>query len=130
MEIILKRRIKSRADIAALSPEEREQFRKAMWGLIREKTIEDAVRWCDKELVSWLQLELRDNGTTIMDVWSIANMDDAIFFWHDTENESGIVMSQTFVSDEHENREGLILQIQAAMDAFEGPEWREWERDK
>ena len=64
-----------------------------------------------------------------MDVWMLSNLDDGAVFEADSADYLGIGVSQTSVNDEHESRDALVSEIQAALDAYDSPvPYEDWKR--
>lgn len=123
-------RLLSRADVASLTPAQRAQLVAAGPVVLgRAKTLDDILAWSDKEQLGWTLIALERDGGRVMDVWMLSNLDDGAVFEADSADYLGIGVSQTSVNDEHESRDALVSEIQAALDAYDSPvPYEDWKR--
>lgn len=130
MKAILVKEVNCRADVDALSPLERQQLVSAGGATVRATTLEAVLAWSHKELLGWRCLRFESApGVIAYDAWLLANGDDGVFFEPGALAHCGLAVSQTFVHDLREHRAELVNQLQAALDAFEAPPFKEWRRD-
>lgn len=130
MKALLVKEVNSRADVEALSPLEQQQLVSAGQSTVGAATLEAVISWSHKELLGWHHLRFESApGVTAYDAWLLANGDDGVFFEPGAPAHCGLGVSQTLVDDMHEHRDELVARLQAALDAFESPPFKEWRRD-
>ena len=129
MPVMLRKRVLSRAGVAALDDLERRQLIAAGKECLGERgeTLDAVLAWCDREQLGWMILDLALPGGERFDLWLLGS-EDGVAFEAGSATPSGLGVSQDQVSDSAGSRDALAAAIQEELTAFDRPPHEDWSR--